>query len=341
MAGIPAPWNMAAAPPPGLTGKVEYRYFTKDGGPPNQGKPPSPPAASQTPSSGPPPPYCLWPSPAPPQAPTVPTGPTFFIPTAPGFPGAVCFQNATPPAPPAPPSGPAFWFQGPGPAPGVAPAPPGPTAASAAVPPPPPPMPSAPAAASAASAAQAPPAPAYNFAAAVGQAALQGPEPPVSGNRVKDRLVVLKDSGGTGYVAPKHNTTFHLWNNNILSKYQPNCYGQFYIPPEVAEPFRVMSAPCSMTMQELIMQLDCDKVPGTHQLQDVGLAEVLDCGSGWFVVGSKISLADKEAKWTLKDLWGSDMGEAEQTRPRYLTRFLGKGTWSCFGLHERLAWLEG
>ncbi|KAJ9634135.1 hypothetical protein H2204_006466 [Knufia peltigerae] len=314
MAGIAPPWAMPA-PPPGLTGKVEYRYFTKDGGPPNQGKPPSPPAASQPPSGGPPPPYCLWA--APPQAPTAPSGPAFFIPPGPGFPGAVCFQNAAPPAPPAPtapPPGPGFWFQGPAPAPGVAaPAPaPGP-----APPPPPPPVPSAPAPAPAP-----PPAPAYNFAAAVGQAACQPPEPPVSGNRVKDRLVVLKDSGGTGYVAPKHNTTFHLWNNNILSKYQPNCYGQFYIPPETAEPFRVMSAPCSMTMQELIMQLDCDKVPGTHPPHDVGLAEVLDCGSGWFVVGSKISLADREARWTLKDLWGGNMGEAEQTRPRYLTRFL-------------------
>jgi len=282
MAGLPPSWPWAGmmAAPPGLTGKIEYRYFTKDGGPPNQAKPPSGPQSSQSAYS--PPPYCLLP---PYQAPVSSQPAPVWIPPAAGFPGAMCFPNGAPTAAPGP-----GWFQ----------------------PQPPPPGPSA-------------PAPSHHFPGAVAHAAAQPPEPPVSGNRVKDRLVVLKDSGGTGYVAPKHNATFHLFNHNVLNKYRLNYSNQFYIPPEICEPFRVMSAPCSMKIEELIEQLDCVKdAPAFYPRHLIGIAEAFDCGNGWFQLGSRIHLEEGKDSMTIKDLWGENVGEAGETRPRYLIRLPGK-----------------
>lgn len=283
MAGLPPfmlPFGVSA--PPGMSGKTEYHYFTKDGGPPNQGAPPSGPPSSQAPML--PPPYSFLPSSGGP--PSSQPGP-IFIPPSSGFPGAVCFPNGGPP--PTPPSGP-MWF-----------------------PPPPPPPP------------QAGPVgggpPGFDVGAAVGHAAAQKPEPPVSGNRVKDRLLVVKDSGGTGYVAPKHNATFHLFTYNILEKYPVNANNQLYIPPNACEPFRVMSAACSMPIEELIEQLDCIKdAPPGYPRYAIGVAEAFDCGNGWFQIGTKIHLDETKASMTIKQLWGECAGEAGETRPRYLVR---------------------
>ncbi|KAK4943296.1 hypothetical protein LTR10_017139 [Elasticomyces elasticus] len=207
-----------------------------------------------------------------------------FIPPSSGFPGAVCCPNGGPPQPPQPPS----WF-----------------------PPPPPPTPGG--------------SGGFNFGGAVAHAAAQKPEPPVSGNRVKDRLLVVKDSGGTGYVVPKHNATFHLFTHNILEKYTVNHNNQLYIPPNACEPFRVMTAACSMPIEELIEQLDCIKdAPPGYPRYAIGIAEAFDCGNGWFQIGTKIHLDETMASMTIKELWGESIGEAGESRPRYLVRLPGK-----------------
>ncbi|KAJ4507423.1 hypothetical protein HRR78_004012 [Exophiala dermatitidis] len=287
-------------PPPGLVGKTQYHYFTKDGGPPNKGAPPSGPPASGAgagpgPAFGLPPPYSFFPPPPQPPAPSGPPSGPFFIPPTSGFPGAVCFPGGggNPPPPP-PPSAGAVWFQ----------------------PPPPPPAPPAPAA----PAAPAPPPPPPDVRGAINHAASQPPEPPVSGNRVKDRLMVVKDTG-TGYVASKQNATFHLFTYNVLEKYTVNSHGQFYIPPHACEPFRVMTASCSMPIEELIEQLDCVKdAPPNYPRYAIGLAEALDVGNGWFQVGTKFFLDEAHSAMTIKQAWGESVGEAGEARPRYLVR---------------------
>ncbi|EXJ66044.1 uncharacterized protein A1O5_10658 [Cladophialophora psammophila CBS 110553] len=296
MACLPPPYFPVAMPVPtqgpGLIGKTVYHYMTRDGGPPNKGAPPSGP-----PSSAPPPyslmPPCQGPFCPPPSQPH--PGP-FFIPPGNGFPGAVCVPNGPPPpAPPPPPPSAGAWYQPPasGPPP---PAPP---------PPPPPPPPT--------------------VAGAVAHAASQAPEPPVSGNRVKDRLLVVKDSGGHGHVASKHLATFHLFTYNVIDKYSVNAHNQFYIPPHSCEPFRVMTAAYSMPIEELIEQLDCIKVaPPVYPRYAIGLAEAFDIGNGWFQVGSKFHLDEDKSKQTIKEAWSNSIVEAGESRPKYLIRLPGK-----------------
>jgi hypothetical protein len=150
------------------------------------------------------------------------------------------------------------------------------------------------------------------------------PEPPVSGNRVKDNLIVLKDSGGVGHVVPKHIATFHLFNHNVMDKYKVNVSQQFFIPPP-GEPFRVMTAAYSMPIDELIEQLDCIKLAGpTSFRSDIGLVEVFDLGQGWFQMGSKFCLDHPRSKLTIKEAWGSSIGEANESAPKWLVRIPGK-----------------
>jgi hypothetical protein len=263
---------------PGLVGKTVYHYMTRDGGPPNKGKPPS------VPSSGPQPPFPGFPplcAPAPAPAP----GP-FFIPPGNGFPGAVCVPNASAATPPPPAPVAPTWFPG---------APPAPPSAR-------------------------PPPPAYGPP----NAAVHAPEPPVSGNRIKDNLIVVKDSGGHGHVVSKHNATFHLFTYNVIERYTVNAHQQFYIPPNAAEPFRIMTVAYMMPLEELIEQLDCLKDAPGWPRNLVGIAEVFDLGNGWFQVGSKFHLDEERSKLTIKEAWGSSIGEANQSRPRYLVRLPGK-----------------
>ncbi|KIX95024.1 uncharacterized protein Z520_09334 [Fonsecaea multimorphosa CBS 102226] len=298
MACVPPPYYPIAMPVPaqgpGLIGKTVYHYMTRDGGPPNKGAPPSGP-----PSSAAPPPYSLMPPcqgafcPPPPSQP----GP-FIIPPGNGFPGAVCVPNG----PPAPPPSAPTWYSAPPPPP---PPPPPASGFPPAPPPPPPPPPS--------------------VAGAVAHAASQAPEPPVSGNRVKDRLLVVKDSGGHGHVASKHVATFHLFTYNVIDKYTVNAHNQFYIPPHACEPFRVMTAAYSMPLEELIEQLDCIKIAGSaYPRYAIGLAEAFDIGNGWFQVGSKFHLDEEKSKQTIKEAWSNNIGEGGESRPKYLIRLPGK-----------------
>ncbi|KIX09532.1 uncharacterized protein Z518_00612 [Rhinocladiella mackenziei CBS 650.93] len=113
---------------------------------------------------------------------------------------------------------------------------------------------------------------------AMAHAAAQAPEPPIRGNQVKDRLIVVKDRGGTGYVASQKNATIHLFTHNVLDKYAVNANNQFYIPAHACEPFRVVTAACSMPVGELIEQLDCIKdAPPGYLRYAIGN----ECGRGW------------------------------------------------------------
>lgn len=284
MAFFPPPYFAMPAPQaPGLVGKLTYRYVTRDGGPPNKGAPPS-----STPSSGPSPAYCSGPpSPycmAPGFGPPSGQPGPFMVPPGNGFPGAFCVPNSAAPPPPAPPSGPTpTWF-----------------------PPAPPP----------------PPAP-LNVAGAAAPAANPSSDPPVSGNRVKDNLLVVKDSGGVGHIASKNNATFHIFTENIFDKYTPNASNQFWMP--VMEKFRSMTAAYYMPIHELIEQLDCVKnAPPGYPREQIGLAEVFERGNGWFDVGTKIFLGDARANLTIKEAWGDSIGEQGRSRPKWLVLFPGK-----------------
>jgi hypothetical protein len=137
---------------------------------------------------------------------------------------------------------------------------------------------------------------------------------------VKDRLLVIKDSG-TGYIASKQNATFHLFTHNVLEKYSVNASNQFYIPPHANEPFRIMTASCSMPMEELIEQLDCIRdAPAGYPRYAIGLAEALDVGNGWFQLGTKFFLDEARSAMTIKQVWGGSIGEAGEARPKYLIR---------------------
>lgn len=294
--GAPFGFPQAAPPPPppGLIGKTQYAYFSRDGGPPNKGAPPG----GGPPAGGPPPPPAPFPF-LPQYPPPGPQPGPIFFPGGPGFPGAICIPNGAPAPPPPPP---------PAPAPVWIPQPPQ-------APPPPPPAPPAPPAAGPS-----------NVAAAVAYAAAQPPEPPVSGNRINDRLLVVKDSG-TGYVASKHNTTFHLFTYNVLEKYAVNTQSEFYIPEYAGEPFRPMTVACSMPVEELIEQLDCIKeAPYGWPRYAIGLAEAYDIGDGWFQVGAKYMLDQFTPGLTIKQSEEQSNRPRGNTRPRYFIRMPGKRT---------------
>ncbi|KIV91611.1 hypothetical protein PV10_06129 [Exophiala mesophila] len=299
---FPAAAAAAPKPPPGLMGKTTYAYLTKDGGPPNQGKPPTATL---------PPPYSLLP---PPGTATFPCGGAgaFMIPPQAGKPGMYCMPNG--PAPPATGPVPAnrVWIPAAAPPPPPPPPPPQPAAAPPpwaptwqAPPAPPPPAPPAPPAAA--------PAPAPAMEAP--------PEPPVTGNRINDNLIVLRDSGGAGYVSFKNNAEFYLFTANVLRKYATNDAGQFYIPGTSGETWRKLRVACSMSMEELIEQTDCVKeaLPTTARAE-IGLIEAYDIGNGWFQLGSRYFLDTPRSKLSLGQLWGAAAGEGGLARPRYLIR---------------------
>ena len=136
---------------------------------------------------------------------------------------------------------------------------------------------------------------------------------------------MVKDSGGHGHVVSKHNATFHLFTHDVLSRYSVNQNQQFYIPPNAAEEFRVMSAAYSMPIEELIEQLDCIKIaPPNYPRYAIGIAEVFDLGSGWFQVGSRFHLDEQKSQLTIKEAWSMSIGEAKESRPKYLVRIPGK-----------------
>ncbi|KEF61093.1 uncharacterized protein A1O9_02658 [Exophiala aquamarina CBS 119918] len=270
------------APPPGFAGKTQYNYYTKDGGPPNQGKPPGPPAPT-----GAPPPYSFLPQVGP--HPAAQPGP-FVVPPRAANPGMVCFPNGGPPPAPAPPQAPDLvWIP-------AAPAPPvGPALLPAC--------------------SQIAPTP-----ATVAQAAARGPEPPVTGNRIKDSLVILRESGGAGYIASKSNATFHVFNRGILSVYTPDVNRKISIPAHANESFQIQIAACSMPLQEFIEQLDCIKdAPASFPRSAIGIAQLVDHGDGCFEVGSRFMLDEDCSKSTIGQIFGN-VGEAGLARPVYLTR---------------------
>ena len=157
------------------------------------------------------------------------------------------------------------------------------------------------------------------------QAAAKPPEPPVSGNRVNENLIVVKDSGGHGHVVSKHNATFHLFTHDVLHRYSVNANNQFYIPPNACEEFRVMTASYSMPIEELIEQLDCIKIaPPNWPRYAIGIAEAFDLGNGWFQVGTKFHLDEPKSLLSIKEAWSSSIGEMNESRPKYLIRIPGK-----------------
>lgn len=157
--------------------------------------------------------------------------------------------------------------------------------------------------------------------AAVAQANGRAPEPPVTGNRIKERLVVLQESGGAGYIASKHNATFHIFDRGLLSIYTPDANKRIYVPPHANESFKIQIASCLLPMEEFIEQLDCVKdAPPNWPRSQIGIAQLKDLGNGLFEVGSRFLLDDARSKETLGQVFGNIVGEAGLARPIYLTR---------------------
>ncbi|KAK5061566.1 hypothetical protein LTR84_008110 [Exophiala bonariae] len=242
-----------------------------------------PPGAAAPPAAGgPPPPYSFFPRAG--SCAPAPQAGAFFVPPSAGNPGMFCVPNGSSPAP--------------------APQPPGLVYFPSATAPPPAPI-------------------AYPIPtpAAVAQAAARAPEPPVSGNRIKESLVVLRESGGAGYIASKHNATFHIFDRGLLSIYTPDGNKRINIPSHANEGFKIQMAACSLPMEEFIEQLDCIKdAPPNWPRSQIGIAELKDYGNGSFEVGTRIMLDDARSKETLSQVFGNVVGEAGLARPIYLTR---------------------
>ena len=151
-------------------------------------------------------------------------------------------------------------------------------------------------------------------------------EEPLEGNRVKGQLASFPDTN-SGYIFPQNNVTIHLFSQNVLTKYPPR-NNMITIRNDK---FNVQHAPCDMTMEELIIQIDCEKRANYHSPYNrpghgyprhlIGVQELLEMGGGGrFMLGTKIMLTDCQAKSRLGDLWSDASGNAGQEKPRYLVR---------------------
>jgi len=120
--------------------------------------------------------------------------------------------------------------------------------------------------------------------------------------------------------------TIHLFTENVVSKHQP-VNG---IVTTQNEKFNVQHAPCDMTFEELIEQINCRKranhhppysIPGHGYPEHlIGIQELLELDRGRFMPGSKIMLTDPQAKSKLGELWSDSAGNAGQGKPRYIVR---------------------
>lgn len=214
---------------------------------------------------------------------------------------------AAPPCPFGAPTAPGWYQCTPAPPPyssGPPPPPPpvpGPTAPSWAPPPPPPPA-------------------SHAFGGTNDDA-----EEPLEGNRVKGQLATFPDRSA-GYIFPRRNVTIHLFKDNVISKYPPVSN----IVTTQNDKFNVQHAPCDMTFEELIEQINCRKRANWHPPYNtpghgypehlIGVQELLELDRGRFMLGSKIMLTDPQAKSKLGELWSDSAGNAGQGKPRYIVR---------------------
>jgi hypothetical protein len=143
-------------------------------------------------------------------------------------------------------------------------------------------------------------------------------------------LLHLKDSGGVGHIASKYNATFHIFNDNILDgRYTINSSKQFYITPTPGEGMRAMTAAYSMPVEELIEQLDCITIARPDYPRNwIGVTEVIEIpnGNGWWEVGSTFYLGQEKTTLSIKETWGFSIGEATESKPKWLVRIPGRQT---------------
>jgi hypothetical protein len=124
---------------------------------------------------------------------------------------------------------------------------------------------------------------------------------------------------GIAYVASKHNMLFHMFVDNVTNKYRLH-NNKFGIPPWIPEHFVPFRAAFSMTIKELIEQLDCIKdAPGVSEYQ-IGILQLIEKGNGEFEIGTRIFLAEQQSKSAIGDVWKDHIDHAGRHRPIWLVR---------------------
>lgn len=156
----------------------------------------------------------------------------------------------------------------------------------------------------------------------------QPPQPPVEGNRVKGQLATFPNNSA-GYIFPRHNITFHMFNQNVLHKYRDRMVNNSFTIDN-NDTWTAEHAPCSMTIEELILQLDCVKRANHHPPYnqpgrgypeaEIGIQELIDCGGGRYMLGSKFTLTDNVRFSRIGDIWPAWTGDAGQVKPPYIVR---------------------
>ncbi|RMZ88308.1 hypothetical protein DV736_g4465, partial [Chaetothyriales sp. CBS 134916] len=290
-------------PAPALFGNTRYHYHTRDGGPPNDGKPPV------LPSSGMPiPPWGF--------APGV-SGAAFGGPGGAAFGGPPGSAFGGPPGaafggPPGSAFGgsPGAAFGGPPGAPFGGPASqppmgcfPGPPPGAGG--PPPPAYTCFPTSSTTPGPVATPPAPS-NFLGGVLYAPKDEEDVPAPGNRVNGRLARVDD--GSGVLLPEHMTTFHVLN--------PGCHPERTKHFKRDMKFKVQLADSQWTVRYLIKQLGGLKIlerqkEWAHREDLVAVEEWHELGNGEFRPGSTVYYNSAKAACTLAEMgWGPERGKA-------------------------------
>jgi len=267
---------------PGLQGQTRYRYFTQDGGPPNEGKPPAPPksATSQPPAcfpfpQGPPPPYGAA------ATPSAPAPSPFVLNDAWGNAAAFCVPN--PGAPPPPGAG--FVYVTPAPATATAP----PAWMTAPAP-----------------AGKVPPVSGNRVKGQLAKFSDSGAGYVFSKKNVAFHIfehnIIEKYKNETN-----DNGQFRISDTTLKDKQENK--------------FALMLADCRLPLAEFIEQIDCIKrAPSGYPHHGIGICELLEQGNGWFQRGDTIYLNDYRASTAIEDIWSDACGEAGRAKPVHLVR---------------------
>lgn len=148
---------------------------------------------------------------------------------------------------------------------------------------------------------------------------------PLTGNRVNGKLATFPDKRA-GYIFPRQNMTFHLFIDNVISKY-PSFDGAITTRGDES---KIEEVSCDMTLEELIEQIDCRKranwhppynVPGHgYPEQLIGIQELLKVGDGRFTPGPKFMLTGPLARSKLRQIWPEAVSNTGQGRTIYIVR---------------------
>jgi hypothetical protein len=134
-----------------------------------------------------------------------------------------------------------------------------------------------------------------------------------------------------GYIFPKRNTMFHIFHENVISKYAVPGATYFTVPGFSNNLWSAYAAPSDMSIYELIEGIDCVKRAEEESarrnlpsppLHAIGIQVLIEDDSrpGGFMFGSKIMLDDPGLWEAIRTRWSDATGEAGQAKPPFLVR---------------------